>query len=143
MRHRELKFAPEARADMANAWQLVYVNDGEQRADRVYAVMEAFCRSLGEFCEIGTKHDERMQGLRSSGIPRLERGSGLFCPAARNMDPPYCLTEECYRSRRSACEAHRDLPAVAGRREGAARPQSCHRRCPTFGPRPRRWLSRR
>jgi hypothetical protein len=35
------------------------------------------------------------------------------------------------------CKAHRDLPAVAGRKEGAARPQSCHRRRPIFGPRPR------
>jgi hypothetical protein len=25
------------------------------------------------------------------------------CQTARNLDPPYCLTEECYRSRRSAC----------------------------------------
>ena len=78
MRRRELRFAPEARADMVDAWQLVYDNDGEQRADQVYAVMEAFCRSLGEFCEIGTTHNERMQGLRSTGIPRLKRGSVLF-----------------------------------------------------------------
>ena len=33
MKRRELKFAPAAQADMADAWQLVYVNDGEQRAD--------------------------------------------------------------------------------------------------------------
>jgi plasmid stabilization system protein ParE len=77
MRRRELKFAPEARADMADAWQ-VYVNDGEQRADQIYAVMEAFCRSLGEFCQRGTKHDERTQGLRSSGIPCVQKDSVLF-----------------------------------------------------------------
>ena|ERR1043165_7216686 len=78
MRLRELKFTPEASADMVNAWQLVFDNDGERRADQVYAVMETFCRSLGEFCERGTKHDERMRGLRSSGIPRLDKGSVLF-----------------------------------------------------------------
>ena len=36
-----------------------------------------------------------------------------------------------------------DLPVVAGRREGAARPQPDHHRRQTFGPRPRQWLSRR
>ena len=78
MRRRDLKFAPEAIGDMANAWQLVYEADGEQRADKVHAVMEAFCRSLGEFCEIGTKHDKRLPSLRSTGIPRLKKGSVLF-----------------------------------------------------------------
>src|SRR4051812_6325585 len=78
MKRRMLRFSREATGDMADAWQRVFVADGEQRADKVFGIMEGFCRSLAEFAEIGTKHDKRMPGLRSTGIPLLKKGSVLF-----------------------------------------------------------------
>jgi len=52
--------------------------DGEERADKVLSRIEAFCRSLEEFADIGTRHDERFAGLRSVGIPGLKSAAVLF-----------------------------------------------------------------
>jgi plasmid stabilization system protein ParE len=78
MKPRHFTLHVAAQADLADAWQLVALNDGTERADAVYARMEAFCRSLGEFAEIGTRHDHRLPGLRSVGIPSLRRATVLF-----------------------------------------------------------------
>lgn len=78
MRQRRFSFHDDAHADLADAWQLVAENDGSERADAVYARLEAFCRSLGEFAEIGTRHDDRRPGLRSTGVPGLRTASVLF-----------------------------------------------------------------
>lgn len=69
---------PVARQDIANIWLLVYRNDGERRADGVTARIEAFVRSLEEFPHMGRTYDERRQGLRSTGIPKLKRGKVVF-----------------------------------------------------------------
>jgi toxin ParE1/3/4 len=78
MRHRRFLLHDVALTDLADAWQIVFENDGEERADAVYARLEAFCRSLGEFGDIGTRHDERRPGLRSTGVPGLRTASVLF-----------------------------------------------------------------
>ena len=41
------------------------------------------------------------RGPRRAGL--ADRPIHPTCAPACNSDPPYCLTEECYRSRRSAC----------------------------------------
>lgn len=78
MKARVLVFEPSARTDMGRAWLLVAQNDGEERADAVLARMEAFCRSLVEFAEIGTRHDEHYKGLRTVSVPGLRKATVLF-----------------------------------------------------------------
>jgi len=57
---------------------LVYANDGEERADGLYARIEAFCRSLGEFSDIGTRRDDLRPGLRVIGVPGLSTATIVF-----------------------------------------------------------------
>lgn len=78
MKRRSFAFAPEAREDLVAAWRLVYLNDGEARADRLYARIEAFCRSLEEFSEIGTRRDDLHKGLRVVGVPGLSTVTVAF-----------------------------------------------------------------
>ena len=78
MKRRAFVLHDAAKEDLVAAWRLVAANDGPDRANAVYARMEAFCRSLADFADIGTRHDERRPGLRSVGIPGLRRASGQF-----------------------------------------------------------------
>lgn len=78
MKSRILAFHPAARGDLGRAWLLVAQNDGEERANALLARLEAFCLSLAEFAEIGTRHDDRYQGLRSVGVPGLRTATVLF-----------------------------------------------------------------
>ena len=78
MKPRSFRFHKDARADLVDTWRLIYIHDGAERADGLYARIEAFCRSLGEFAEIGTRHDDRRPGLRSVGIPGLRTVTILF-----------------------------------------------------------------
>jgi toxin ParE1/3/4 len=78
MKSRSFRLHKDARGDLVDTWRLIYNRDGAERADGVYARIEAFCRSLGEFAEIGTRHDDRRPGLRSVGIPGLRTVTILF-----------------------------------------------------------------
>ena len=78
MKQRTFALAPAAKQDLIDVWQLVYANDGPERADRLLARIEAFCRSLGEFSGIGTSCDHRRPGLRTVGVPRLSSVTILF-----------------------------------------------------------------
>jgi len=78
MTTRILAFHPAARSDLGRAWLLVAQNDGEERAHALLDRLEAFCRSLAEFAEIGTRHDEHYRGLRSVGVPGLRTVTVLF-----------------------------------------------------------------
>jgi toxin ParE1/3/4 len=78
MRRRDFRYSPEATNDLADVWELIYRNDGETRADGVHARIEAFCRSLEDFPEIGTRHNDRLPGLRSTGVPGLKTVTVLF-----------------------------------------------------------------
>jgi plasmid stabilization system protein ParE len=78
MTSRILAFQPAARADLGRAWSLVAQNDGEERTHALFARLEAFCLSLAEFAEIGTRHDDHYQGLRSVGVPGLTTVTVLF-----------------------------------------------------------------
>jgi plasmid stabilization system protein ParE len=78
MKSRILAFHPAEQADLGRAWLLVAQNDGEQRADALFARIEAFCLGLAEFAEIGTRHDDRYNGLRSVGVPGLTTATVLF-----------------------------------------------------------------
>src|ERR1700682_3998394 len=70
--------------------------------------------------------------------------SDPVCPAARNADPPYCLTGECYRRQPGAIAdgAVGVAQVLAGRREGVARPQGRQHLLWAFLPRPLRLWSR-
>jgi hypothetical protein len=46
--------------------------------DGILARIEAFCRSLAEFADVGSRHDERFRGLRSVGVPGLKTVLVLF-----------------------------------------------------------------
>jgi plasmid stabilization system protein ParE len=78
MTPRTFRYSADAITDLTDVWALVYRNDGEARADGVLARVEAFCRSLEEFPEVGTRHDKRLRGLRSTGIPGLNTVTILF-----------------------------------------------------------------
>jgi hypothetical protein len=53
------------------------------------------------------------------------KAAAAGCQSARNFDPPYCLTEECYRRRPGTISdgAVAVARVLGDRREGAARPQ--------------------
>jgi plasmid stabilization system protein ParE len=78
-------YAPEAIQDLVDTWQLIYDRDGLQRADGVRARIEAFCRGLGDYPKIGTRHDERVFGLRSTGIPGLRTVTLLFVVTSQKV----------------------------------------------------------
>jgi plasmid stabilization system protein ParE len=78
MKSRVFRLHTDARVDLVDVWRLIYNRDGAERADGVSARVEAFCRSLAEFAEIGTRHDDRRPGLRSAGIPGLRTVTILF-----------------------------------------------------------------
>ena len=78
MKQRAFSLHPRAKQDYRSIWRLVAQKDGEARADSLLSRIEAFCRSLGEFSDIGTRHDERFRGLRSVGIPGLKSVVVLF-----------------------------------------------------------------
>lgn len=78
MKERDFSLHPRAKQDYRSLWLLVTHRDGEERADKVLSRIEAFCLSLGEFADIGTRHDERFPGLRSVGIPGLKSAAVLF-----------------------------------------------------------------
>lgn len=78
MKTRSFRLSKDARGDLVDIWHLIYKRDGVERAEGVYARIEAFCRSLGEFAEIGTRHDDRRPGLRTVGIPGLRTVTVLF-----------------------------------------------------------------
>ena len=78
MKQRRLVFQPAAQADILDIWELVAANDGPARADSVLRKIEALCRSLATMPAIGTRHDDRYPGLRSTGVPGLRRASVIF-----------------------------------------------------------------
>lgn len=78
MKTKSFAFHAAASQDLARIWRLIYMSDGDARADGVYARIEAFCRSLGEFSDVGTGHDERRPGLRSVGVHGLKTVTVLF-----------------------------------------------------------------
>lgn len=78
MRRRTFALHPAAQVDLVDTWGLIVNRDGPDRADAVYARIEAFCRSLGEFSDLGTRHDQHRPGLRSVGIPSVPRATVLF-----------------------------------------------------------------
>jgi toxin ParE1/3/4 len=78
VRQRRFTYSRAAVKDLADAWELVYRNDGEERADRVRARIEAFCRSLEEYPQVGTRRDEHLPGLRNTGVPGLDTVTLLF-----------------------------------------------------------------
>lgn len=85
MKQRRFAFAPEARTDLVDAWRLIYINDGADRADRLFARIEAFCRSLDEFSDIGTRRDDLRPGLRTVGVPGLSTVTVLFVVDGDNV----------------------------------------------------------
>jgi plasmid stabilization system protein ParE len=78
VKSRVLKLTASAQLDLFEAWRLIAERDGEERADAVRSRIMAFLFGLAEFAEIGTRHDERRRGLRTSGIPGLRSISILF-----------------------------------------------------------------
>lgn len=78
MMRREFALHPVAKQDLVDAWLLVHRNDGEERADKLTARIEAFIRSLPEFPFLGRLHDERRPGLRTCGVPGLGTATIVF-----------------------------------------------------------------
>ncbi|MCV0371849.1 type II toxin-antitoxin system RelE/ParE family toxin [Filomicrobium sp.] len=78
---REFALHPVGKQDLVDAWLLVYRNDGEERADRVTARIEAFIRSLLEFPFIGRLRDDRRPGLRICSVPGLHTATVVFLVA--------------------------------------------------------------
>jgi len=78
MKQRRFSLHDAAQNDVLEIWELIARRDGSDRADAVHARIEAFCRSLREFAEIGTRYDERRPGLRSTGIPGLRSVTVMF-----------------------------------------------------------------
>lgn len=78
MMRRDFALHPVAKQDLVDAWLLVYRNDGEERADKLTARIEAFIRSLPEFPFIGRVHDQRRPGLRTCGVPGLDTATIVF-----------------------------------------------------------------
>jgi len=107
--------------------------DADQFGPKQHSIVQRLLKALR------SKAAERISAPASSGDD--------WCRSASNPNPRIAsrrnVTGAVVPRALMDCKAHRDLPVVAGRREGAARPQSCHHRRPTFGPRPRRWSSRR
>lgn len=85
MKRRVFVLHPAARTDLLQIWKLVADNDGDERADGVLGRIEAFMRSLEEFSDIGTRHDDRRPGLRSCGVPGLKTASILFVVTAERV----------------------------------------------------------
>lgn len=85
MKHRALAFSPGAIRDVADIWSLIEANDGDKRATRVTATIDAFCRRLAEVPNIGTRHPERHPGLRSTGVPGLRTVTVLFLVTASSV----------------------------------------------------------
>lgn len=85
MKLRAFAFHDAARGDLIDIWRLVARNDGAERADAVLGRVEAFCRSLGEFAEVGTRHDQIKSGLRSVGVPGLRSVTLLFVVGASSV----------------------------------------------------------
>jgi len=78
MKTRRVIFEPATGLDIGDIWTLVASKNGAGRADKVEAMIEAFCRSLATVPEIGTRHFDRYPGLRSCGVPGLKRCVVLF-----------------------------------------------------------------
>lgn len=78
-------YSAEAVADILDLWQLIYERDGPQRADGVRGRIEAFCQGLGDFPKVGTRHDDLLLGLRSTGIPGLKTVTLLFVVTAQRV----------------------------------------------------------
>ena len=72
--------------------------------------------------------------------PEIVKRLGKLTPRIASLKN---VTEAVVRRALMDGMAHGDLPNLAGRREGAARPQFYQDRRRTFGPRQRRWLWRR
>lgn len=85
MKRRVFALHPAARTDLLQIWQLIADNDGDERADGVLGRIEAFVRSLEEFADIGTRHDDRLSGLRSCGVPGLRTALVLFVVTAARV----------------------------------------------------------
>jgi plasmid stabilization system protein ParE len=75
---RAFSFDEDALADLREVWALIALKDGDDRADKLLAKIEAFCFRLAEVPQIGTRHDERLIGLRSTGVPGLRTANVLF-----------------------------------------------------------------
>lgn len=85
MKRRSLAFAPDARTDLADIWQLINTNDGAERADALLGRIEAFIRSLEEFSDIGQRHNDRRPGMRSCGVPGLKSVTVVFKTTSTNV----------------------------------------------------------
>jgi plasmid stabilization system protein ParE len=78
MTPRPVQFDPAAKQDFRDIRRLITSRDGPERALRVLRAIEAFCRSLGDFPHIGTRHDDQWPGLRTVSVPRLRRVTVVF-----------------------------------------------------------------
>lgn len=85
MKSRLLVYHPAAHADLVRAWSLVAQNDGAERADRLFARLESFCQGLAEFATVGTRHNDRFDGLRSVGVPGMKTATVLFLVRGENV----------------------------------------------------------
>jgi plasmid stabilization system protein ParE len=81
----QIAVAPAAVGDLADIWELIARQDGAVRATEVSARIEAFCRSLANVPNIGSRHPERFAGLRSTGVPGLARVTVLFVVAEQSV----------------------------------------------------------
>lgn len=78
MSRRTFALHPAAQQDLLDTWSLVQRNDGDQRANKVTARIEAFIRSLPDFPYIGRMYDSRRVGLRSTSVPGLNTVTVIF-----------------------------------------------------------------
>lgn len=78
MRRRTLRLTAAADNDLYEVWTLVAERDGTARADQLKARLLSFLQSLQDFAELGSRHDDHVVGLRSSGVPGLRSAAVVF-----------------------------------------------------------------
>lgn len=67
---RRVVFSPEARTDIRQLYLFIAERSGDARALAYAGRIEAFCLSLADFPERGTKRDDLRPGLRTTGFER-------------------------------------------------------------------------
>lgn len=66
----EIRFSPEARADLLALYLFIAERSGDSRAIAYIDRIEAYCRSFATFPERGMRRDDLVPGLRLVGFER-------------------------------------------------------------------------
>jgi len=70
MKRYEVRFRPEAEADLAYLYDYIAENGSRSVAQRYLERIEAACLSLSTFPERGTRRDDLWPGIRTMGFER-------------------------------------------------------------------------